>query len=212
MKTVISAEGSGLEAAVSASLGRGRYLLLVDADALTVEDLTVIAEDFPGPRFVSAARLAARRGADAVIAGRLGFPAIGMLQVLGIAAYEYRGGSVREAVEALKTGGLERATMPGFAAFGGGPSAEGERETAEEHRHHHHGHGEHLHDRARRWREMWGDWGRRWEEGWAEGPAAARGSERADTQGDLQALRQQAEELRRQLDEVLKRVEQLESR
>jgi predicted Fe-Mo cluster-binding NifX family protein len=210
MKVVISAEGTDLDAAVSRNLSEGGNLLLVDGDTLAVEDLTSTVNEFAGPRFLIVTRLAARRGADAVISGRIGFPALPMLQAMGVAAYEYRGGSLRQAIEALKAGRLEPESLHGF-----GPSGEGIAEGMHgPHPHGHHAPFEHLHGHAREWRDMWGTRGRRFQEG-AQGPgeaATASPSEEGGAGADLRALRQQAEQLQRQLDEVLKRVEQLENK
>jgi predicted Fe-Mo cluster-binding NifX family protein len=225
MKLIVTADAANLEAAVSRSLSRARHVLLVDSDTLAVEDLTDEVEDFAGPSFLIVARLAARRGVDGFVSGRVRPPLIGMLYAQGIAAYEFAG-TVRQAVEAAKAGKLERAFIPGFAGFGAAVGeAFGEAfaacwpEGPWQGRRPHHPHAERMWERAQRKREMWGDWRRPGPEGRSEAGAEPAGAEPATAAGaptgvesEVQALRQQAEELRRQLDEVLKRVEQLESK
>ena len=110
MKVAVSAQGPDLEAGVDSRFGRCSYFVIVDLATNEVE--AVANEPGPGGAGVAAAQLMARREVEAVITGNLGPKAGQGLAVAGIDAYRSQGGTVKENLQALQAGDLEKLGNP----------------------------------------------------------------------------------------------------
>lgn len=117
MKVAVTTVGDGLDAAVDPRFGRARKFLIVDTDTLetrVVENRqNLLATEGAG---VQAGQNVVRQGVDAVITGNVGPKALAVLQTAGVRVYAGAGGTVREALEALREGRLvetDRPTRPG---------------------------------------------------------------------------------------------------
>ena len=187
MRVAVTSNGSGLDAPASPVFGRCQTVVFVDTDSLTAETVGNPAIGAPGGAGIQAAQFIIEHGAQALITGNVGPNAFQVLQAAGVPIYMFNGGTVREAVAALKAGQLPStgdATAPlhaGMRAGGGmGRGMGGGRGVG-----------------------MGGGFGAP-----VQPPAAApAGPTRAQEIGEL---RQIASDLRAQLADVLERIDRLE--
>jgi predicted Fe-Mo cluster-binding NifX family protein len=107
MKVVVSAMQEGLDAQVSPVFGRCPVYVFVDTETMEFESAPNPAMSAPGGAGIQAAQFAVSRGVTAVLTGNVGPNAFNVLQAAGVTMYPVSGGSVREAVEALKSGRLQ---------------------------------------------------------------------------------------------------------
>jgi predicted Fe-Mo cluster-binding NifX family protein len=107
MKVVVSAMQEGLDAEVSPVFGRCPVYVFVDTETMEFESAPNPAMSAPGGAGIQAAQFAVSKGVGAVLTGNVGPNAFNVLQAAGVTMYPVSGGSVREAVEALKSGRLQ---------------------------------------------------------------------------------------------------------
>jgi predicted Fe-Mo cluster-binding NifX family protein len=107
MKVVVSAMQEGLDAEVSPVFGRCPVYVFVDTETMEFESAPNPAMSTPGGAGIQAAQFAVSKGVTAVLTGNVGPNAFNVLQAAGVTMYPVSGGSVREAVEALKSGSLQ---------------------------------------------------------------------------------------------------------
>ncbi|MGC9520259.1 MAG: NifB/NifX family molybdenum-iron cluster-binding protein [Anaerolineae bacterium] len=119
MKIAISADGTGKKATVDARFGRCAKFVFVDTDAGTFEIKSNAAVASGHGAGIQASQYIVQEGAEAVIAGRMGPNAFGVLNAAGIPVYEGPGLSVEEAVERLLAGELRQVGGPTGAAHSG---------------------------------------------------------------------------------------------
>jgi len=125
MKVAFSTNGGdSLEAQVSPIFGRCVGFLIVDTETMECVALPNASVGLSGGAGISAAQNVAQQGVEAVVTGNVGPNAMSTLVAGGISVYTVQGGTVGEAVEALKQGKLQSvgdATVPrDFAKPGGG--------------------------------------------------------------------------------------------
>ncbi len=104
MKVCVTSEGSDFDSPVDPRFGRCRYFLIVDTDSLEFEALENSGVRQMGGAGVESARLAAEKGAKAVLTGNCGPNAFQTLNAVGIEVYVGVNGTIREAVENFKNG------------------------------------------------------------------------------------------------------------
>lgn len=186
MKIIVTANGTDLDAPVSPIFGRCPTYLFVDTETLDFEVVENPAVSAPGGAGIQAAQFVIERGAQAVLTGNVGPNAANVLQAADVPIYLIPGGTVKQIVEMFRQGQLNAisgANVPAHAGMGGG-------------------------------RGM--GMGRRQGMGRGMGRGAYRQSaqplpeEPASRQEEIAALRQTAEDLRRQLAKVMDRLEKLE--
>lgn len=104
VKVAVTARGPGLDAAVDSRFGRCAYFVITEPGDGKVEPIA----NNPGASGagVEAVQLLARHGVEAVITGNLGPKAARALEVAGIPAYQFTGGTVQEALNDFKAGKL----------------------------------------------------------------------------------------------------------
>jgi predicted Fe-Mo cluster-binding NifX family protein len=115
MKTVISTNGSDLDAPVSLIFGRCNSFLFLDTETMEASLVPNPAIGASGGAGIQAAQYVLQQGAQAVISGNLGPNAAEVFDAAGIPVYSVVGGTVREAVEALKAGTLSPLGAPTVA-------------------------------------------------------------------------------------------------
>jgi predicted Fe-Mo cluster-binding NifX family protein len=125
MKVVVSASGAGLDGPASPMFGRCPIYVFVDTETMAAESVENSAANAAGGAGIQAAQFAVGAGAEAVISGNLGPNAFNVFQAAGIPCYLFGGGTVREAVEALKSGKLSSAGGANVAAHAGMRSGAG---------------------------------------------------------------------------------------
>ncbi|MEW5826684.1 MAG: NifB/NifX family molybdenum-iron cluster-binding protein [Candidatus Bipolaricaulota bacterium] len=118
MLICITAQGSGLDAAVDPTFGRAKYFVFADSETLSMDAV----ENAPGAHGagVQAAQRVADKRAAAVVTGNVGPNAFQGLAAAGVAVYVGASGTVREAIEAFREGRLQRAEGPSGRGHRGG--------------------------------------------------------------------------------------------
>jgi len=129
MKIVISANGANLDAPASPVFGRCPTYIFVDPD-LADEDGSIPFEAVDNPAIaasggagIQAAQFVVERGAQAVVTGNVGPNAFNVFRSAGVPIYLFGGGTVRQAVEAYQSGQLPTAgdaSTPAHAGMGTG--------------------------------------------------------------------------------------------
>ncbi len=123
MRIVVSANGADLGAPASPVFGRCPVYVFVDTDTMAFEAMENPAMGAPGGAGIQAAQFVVEQGAQAVVTGAVGPNAFNVLRAARVGVYPFAGGTVRQAVEALKAGRLQavgEATGPQHAGLGGG--------------------------------------------------------------------------------------------
>lgn len=107
MKVVVTAQGATLDSPIDSRFGRARYFLLIDTDTghLTAHD-NVQNLNAPQGAGIQAAQVVVQLGAEAVLTGHVGPKAFATLQAGRVAVHPGATGTVRQAVEAFRSGRL----------------------------------------------------------------------------------------------------------
>ncbi len=177
MKVVVSANGAGLDASASPVFGRCPTYVFVDTETMAAESVENSAANAGGGAGIQAAQFVVEQGAQAVISGNLGPNAYNVFQAAGVSCYLFPGGTVRDAVEALKAGELSVLGGANVAAHAGMRAAAG----------------------------RGGGTGRG-----MRVAASQAASARSARDQEVEALREMTGDLRKQLAEVMSRLEELE--
>lgn len=107
MRIVITSNGTDLDAPASPVFGRCSTYVFVDTETMESEATENPAINAPGGAGIQAAQFVIERGAQAVVTGNMGPNAFNVFQPAGVPIYLFGGGTVRQAVEAFKAGELE---------------------------------------------------------------------------------------------------------
>jgi predicted Fe-Mo cluster-binding NifX family protein len=119
MKVAVSAEGNGLNSAVDARFGRAPNFIVVDTETMEFECISNDALSAAGGAGISAAKTVADSGAKAVLTGNCGPNAVRTLAAAGVKLYAGVSGTVRDAIEAFKSGRLTESAGPTVDAHSG---------------------------------------------------------------------------------------------
>ena len=123
MKIVVTADGAGLDAPASRVFGRCQTYVFVETESMEVESVENPAIDSPSGAGIEAAQFVVEQGVETVVTGNVGPNAFSVLEASGVPVYVLKGGSVGEVVEAFKEGQLAEvggATGPAHAGVGRG--------------------------------------------------------------------------------------------
>jgi predicted Fe-Mo cluster-binding NifX family protein len=107
MKICVTAVESGLDAEVDPRFGRSSYLTIVDTETMNYESFKNPNTEVAGGAGPQVAQMLGEKGVSAVITKNVGPNAETTLRALEIKVYMAPTGSVREALDRYKTGGLE---------------------------------------------------------------------------------------------------------
>ena len=130
MKVAVSATGKDLNCQIDQRFGRCQYFVFVDPESMEFEAFENEGLMASGGAGVQAAQFIVQKGAKALITGNLGPNAASALLASGIKAYLVPGGTVRDTIEAYKSGSLREAsgaTVPPHFSMGGGRGIGGRR-------------------------------------------------------------------------------------
>ena len=194
MKVAVSAAAASLDAAVDPRFGRCPYFLVVETETMQFEALQNTSMYAPSGAGIQAAQTVAGKGAGVVLTGSLGPNAYQALSAAGVKMITGVTGTVREAVESYKKGELAGVSGP-TAGMGYGMGA---------------GFGMGMGRGGGRGRGMGRGMGMR---GFV--PPAYPGVPSVPTMSqvskeqEVQMLRNQMELLQAQLDQIMKRLEEL---
>ena len=123
LKVAVSASGPSLDASVDPRFGRCAYFVIVDTDTMQFEAIPNSAQYAGGGAGIQAAQTVASKGVEAVLTGNVGPNAYQALSAAGIQIVTGAYGIVREAVMKFKQGelkGISRPTAPMHYGIGGG--------------------------------------------------------------------------------------------
>lgn len=128
MKIAVSAVQPSIESPVDPRFGRCGYFIIVDSETMEWKSLDNGDAAMASGAGIGAARFVANEGARVVITGVVGPNATQTLNAAGIKIFSVGGGTVREAVEAFKSGQLaagEQASVPPRMGLGRGGMGRG---------------------------------------------------------------------------------------
>jgi predicted Fe-Mo cluster-binding NifX family protein len=196
MRIAISATGPSLDAEVDPRFGRCQYFIIADPQTMefeAVENSSMMAGSGAG---ISTAQMIAAKGAQVVLTGNSGPNAYQTLSAAGVQVINGVAGRVRDAIEGYKTGQFQGAAQPNVAAhFGIGGGA---------------GMGRGMGGGMGMGRGMGGGMGMGRGMGMMP-PTSPPPSQPAPGQ-ELDSLKAQSQMLRQQLEEIQRRIEEMERR
>jgi len=121
MKICITSEGNNLDSKVDPRFGRCQYFIIVDTQTLKFEAIQNPNIEAMGGAGIQSAQLVASKQVKAVLTGNVGPNAFQTLNAGGIDIYTGVSGSVKEAIEAYKSGKLKKTKSPSVGSkFGMG--------------------------------------------------------------------------------------------
>lgn len=106
MKICVTSQAPGLDAAVDPRFGRAAFFVIVETESGAFEVADNQGLESGGGAGIAAARQAIDAGARAVLTGNCGPNAFRTLQAGGVAVYTAVSGTVRQALQAFREGGL----------------------------------------------------------------------------------------------------------
>ena len=112
MKICITAEGNNLDSKVDPRFGRCRYFIIVDTDTLSLEAIENPNIESMGGAGVQSGQFVASKGVKAVLTGNVGPNAFQTLQAAKIEVITGISGTVKDAAEKYKKGGLKPTQGP----------------------------------------------------------------------------------------------------
>jgi len=184
MKIAISATGPSLDAEVDPRFGRCQYFVIVDPQTMEFETLENSNAMAGGGAGISTAQMIASRGAQVILTGNCGPNAYQTLSAAGLQVISGVTGKIRDAVEAYKTGGLQSDAQPNVDSHYGVGMGKG--------------------------MGMGRGMGRGMGMGLGMMPQAA--PQATSPEQEIETLKGQAQAMSQQLDEILRRIEQLEKK
>ncbi len=129
MRVAVSSMGMDLSSQVDLRFGRCAYFIIVETDDMSYEAFENESVSLSGGAGIQSASFVASKGVKAVLTGKCGPKAMQALVAGDIKVFSGRGGTVREAVEQYKQGGLTSTTeadasqksgISGTSMMGGG--------------------------------------------------------------------------------------------
>ena len=214
MRIAVSSTGPGLDAEIDPRFGRCQYFVMVDGETMefdAVENPNVMASGGAG---IQSAQLVADKGAEVVLTGNCGPNAFQTLEAAGIPVCVGVSGTVRQVVEQYKTGALTPVSGPSvgdkFGVSGGGPAPQGGGQSAPG------GTGGGPAGGMGRGMGMGG--GGRWTNagpGMQPNPSSQAGfppKQNLSPEQELQMLKDQAEAMKQQLDQITNRIKDLDEK
>jgi len=110
MKIAVSASGEGLDASIDPRFGRCAYFIVLDLENMNFEAFSNENIALGGGAGIQSAQFIASKGAEIVITGNCGPNAVKTLNAAGVKIIVGQSGTVREAVEKFKSGALNPTT------------------------------------------------------------------------------------------------------
>jgi len=188
MKIAVSATAPGLDAEVDPRFGRCQYFIIVDPQSMEFESLDNSNAMAAGGAGISTARMIASKKVEAVLTGNCGPNAYQTLSAAGIQVITGVSGKMKDAIEAYKAGKLRPNPQPSVGShYGMGGGMGGGMGTG---------------------RGMGRGMGMGMGMGRATGPGVM--PEARSPEQEIEMLRSQTQILGQQLNEVQRRLEELE--
>ena len=181
MKIAVTASGPDLDSQVESRFGRCQYFIIVDTDTLEYEAIRNPNVQAGGGAGIQSAQMMVENDVEVVLTGNCGPNAFRVFSQAGIKIVTGVSGLVRESVEKFKSGAISEATSPSVKDHFGLGGGKG----------------------------MGGGAGRRMREISlpSEPPSSKEGISKSD---ELSTLKEQADLLQSQLDQLVKRIKDIE--
>ena len=112
MKIAVSATAPGLDAEVDPRFGRCQYFIIVDPESMEFEAVDNSNAMASGGAGISTARMIASKGVEAVLTGNCGPNAYQTLSAAGIQVITGVSGRIKDAIEAFKAGKFQSSSEP----------------------------------------------------------------------------------------------------
>jgi predicted Fe-Mo cluster-binding NifX family protein len=112
MKIAVSATVPGLDAEVDPRFGRCQYFIIVDPQSMEFEAVDNSNAMASGGAGISTAQMIASKGVEMVLTGNCGPNAYQTLSAAGIQVITGVSGRIKDAVEAFKAGKFQSSTQP----------------------------------------------------------------------------------------------------
>jgi len=119
MKIAVSATAPGLDAEVDPRFGRCQYFIIVDPQSMEFEALDNSNAMAAGGAGISTAQMIASKGVEVVLTGNCGPNAYQTLSAAGIQVITGVAGRIRDAIEAYKAGRLQPNDQPSVGSHHG---------------------------------------------------------------------------------------------
>jgi predicted Fe-Mo cluster-binding NifX family protein len=119
MKICITAEGKTLDSKVDPRFGRCQYFVVGDANTMIFEAIQNASADAGGGAGIQAGQLMARSGVKAILTGNVGPNAFQTLKAAGVEVFTGISGTIKEAIEKYKAGGLKADVGPSVSSHSG---------------------------------------------------------------------------------------------
>ncbi len=198
MKIAISANGPTLDAEVDPRFGRCQYFIIADPQTMEFEAIDNASAMAGGGAGISAAQMIAQKGVEAIITGNCGPNAHQVLSAAGIEMITGASGKVKDAIEGYRAGKLKPSSQPNvpdhFGMGGGGGGGMGG------------GMGRGM------GRGMGKGMGRGMGQGMGFGMNPPMASAPSSPAQEIEGLKAQSQDLARQLNEIQRRIEELENK
>ena len=112
MKIAVSATAPGLDAEVDPRFGRCQYFIIVDPQSMEFEALDNSNAMAAGGAGISTAQMIAGKGVEVVLTGNCGPNAYQTLSAAGIQVITGVSGRIKDAIEAFKSGKFQSSSQP----------------------------------------------------------------------------------------------------
>ena len=119
MKICVTSTGPSLDAPVDPRFGRCQYFVIVETETMEYEAMPNPSIGASGGAGIQAAQTVAGKGVGVVVTGNLGPNATQTLTASGIQMVTGASGTVRDAIEQYKSGGLSQTTSPTVPEYSG---------------------------------------------------------------------------------------------
>jgi predicted Fe-Mo cluster-binding NifX family protein len=119
MKIAVSATVPGLDAEVDPRFGRCQYFIIVDPQSMEFEALDNSNAMAAGGAGISTAQMIASKGVEVVLTGNCGPNAYQTLSAAGIQVITGVSGRIKDAIEAFKAGRFQSSAQPNVGSHHG---------------------------------------------------------------------------------------------
>jgi predicted Fe-Mo cluster-binding NifX family protein len=123
MKLTVSSSGKDLNSQLDPRFGRCAYFLVINPDDMSFEVFNNDSAVLGGGAGIQSAQFLASKGVDAVITGNCGPNAVQTLSAAGVELYSGQTGTVKEVVERFRNGNITPTSVPNVSShfgMGGG--------------------------------------------------------------------------------------------
>jgi predicted Fe-Mo cluster-binding NifX family protein len=186
MKIAVSATAPGLDAEVDPRFGRCQYFIIVDPQSMEFEAVDNSNAMASGGAGISTAQMIAGKGVEVVLTGNCGPNAYQTLSAAGVQVITGVSGRIKDAIEAFKAGKFQSSSQPSVG--------------------NHYGMGSGMGSGMGRGRGM----GRGMGMGMGPGIMPQAAPPAMSPEQEIEVLKSQAQTLGQQLNEIQRRLEELE--